>query len=124
MLRHPRHHRQARSVDAGGGRLSPATPPLPELPNLPREAGMKHYVREAFLFRWNLLLFAGGVAAAALTPLAPVLLPLVAAGELTYLTGLVSIPRFRAAIDAKAHAAGKASTGVIGPVPPPASLVS
>ena len=35
-----------------------------------------------------------------------VLLPLVAAGELTYLTGLLSIPRFRAAIDAKVHAAG------------------
>ena len=33
------------------------------------------------------------------------LLPLVAAGELTYLAGLVSIPRFRAAIDAKVHAA-------------------
>ena len=43
-------------------------------------------------------------AAAALTPLAAVLLPLVAARELTYLAGLVSIPRFRAAIDAKVHA--------------------
>ena len=42
-----------------------------------------------------------------MTPLAGVLLPLVAAGELTYLTGLVSIPRFRAAIDAKVHAAGQ-----------------
>jgi len=44
-----------------------------------------------------------------LTPLAPVLLPLVAAGELTYLTSLVSIPRFRAAIDAKVHAANQAA---------------
>ena len=67
---------------------------------------MPDYLKEAFLFRWNLLFFLGGAAAAALTPLAGVLLPLVAAGELTYLAGLVSIPRFRAAIDAKVHAAG------------------
>jgi hypothetical protein len=65
---------------------------------------MGNYLREAFLFRWNLLFFLGTAAAAALTPFAGVLLPLVAAGELTYLTGLVSIPRFRAAIDAKVHA--------------------
>ena len=62
---------------------------------------MPDYLREAFLFRWNILFFLGGAAAAALTPIAGVLLPLVAAGELTYLTGLVSIPRFRAAIDAE-----------------------
>ena len=42
------------------------------------------------------------------------LLPLVAAGELTYLAGLVSVPRFRAAIDAKAHAAGKAAGAATG----------
>jgi hypothetical protein len=65
---------------------------------------MKDYLREAFFFRWNLLLLAGGAAAAAMLPAAAVLLPLIAAGELTYLAGLVSIPRFRAAIDAKAHA--------------------
>ena len=69
-------------------------------------ASLKDYLREAFLFRWNLLFFLGGVAGAALTPLPGVLLPLVAAGELTYLAGLISIPRFRAAIDAKVHAAG------------------
>src|ERR671931_1144955 len=73
----------------------------------PKTAGMADYLKEAFLFRWNLLFFLGGTAAAAMTPLAPVLLPLVAAGELTYLTGLVSIPRFRAAIDAKVYAASK-----------------
>src|SRR5205809_7025160 len=73
----------------------------------PRTAGMPDYLKEAFLFRWNLLLFLGGTAAAALTPLAPVLLPLVAAGALTYLAGLVSIPRVPAAIDAKRHAAGR-----------------
>ena len=87
------------------------------------EAGMSDYLREAFLFRWNLLLFLGGTAAAAMTPLAPVLLPLVAAGEITYLTGLVSIPRFRAAIDAKFHAA-RAAAGPEPPPPPPVSVVA
>ena len=77
--------------------------------NAPTGAGMADYLKEAFLFRWNLLFFLGGTAAAALTPFAEVLLPLVAAGELTYLTGLVSIPRFRAAIDAKVHAEGQAA---------------
>src|SRR6185436_8938390 len=71
----------------------------------PQGAGMPDYLREAFLFRWNLLFFLGGTAAAAIAPMSVALLPLVAAGELLYLTGLVSIPRFRAAIDAKVHAA-------------------
>ena len=69
---------------------------------------MTDYVREAFFFRWNLLAFGGSAMAVALTPLGPILLPLVVAGELAYLTGLVSIPRFRAAIDAKVHAAQSA----------------
>ena len=79
---------------------------------------------EAFLFRWNLLFFLGGAAAAALTPLAGVVLPLVAAGEIAYLTGLVSVPRFRAAIDAKVHAEGKPATGAVTPAPPPVSVVA
>jgi hypothetical protein len=91
-------------------------PRIPRRPDLPREAGMRDYVREAFLFRWNLLFFAGGAAAAALTPLAPVLLPLVAAGELTYLASLVSIPRFRAAIDAKFHT-DRTAASAAGPAP-------
>src|SRR5215467_3484356 len=86
------------------------------------DAGMADYLKEAFLFRWNLLFFLGGTAAAAMTPLAPVLLPLLAAGELTYLTGLVSIPRFRAAIDAKVHAASRASAAP-GEAPPPSVSV-
>ena len=85
---------------------------------------MSNYLREAFLFRWNLLFLMGSAAAAALTPLAAVLLPLVAAGELTYLTGLISVPRFRAAIDAKVHAAGRAPIGSAAPPQPPVSLVA
>jgi class 3 adenylate cyclase len=33
----------------------------------PRSAGMADYLKEAFLFRWNLLFVVGGAAAAALT---------------------------------------------------------
>src|ERR671935_2874440 len=88
----------------------------------PRGAGMGAYLKEAFLFRWNLLFFLGGTAAAALMPITGVLLPLVAAGELTYLAGLVSVPRFRAAIDAKVHAAGRPA--VEAPPPPPVSIVA
>ena len=104
-------------------RVDPAKK-VPLTPQAPRGAGMSDYLKEAFLFRWNLLFLLGGSAAVALTPLAPVLLPLVAAGELAYLTGLVSVPRFRAAIDAKVHAAGKAVGASAAPAPPPVSLVS
>jgi hypothetical protein len=91
----------------------------------PSGAALSDYLKEAFLFRWNLLLLLGGSAAAALTPLAGVLLPLVAAGELTYLAGLVSIPKFRAAVDARVHAAARGSAGgEDGSQPPQASLVT
>src|SRR6266566_3184074 len=86
--------------------------------------GMSDYLKEAFLFRWNLLLFLGSTAAAALTPASGILLPLVAAGELTYLAGLVSIPRFRAAIDAKVHAGVRpAAAPSSAAQPPPISIV-
>jgi len=99
-----------------------APQPPPPMFRPGRAAGMSDYLREAFLFRWNVLLFAGGVAAAALTPFATALLPLVAAGEMTYLAGLISIRRFRAAVDAKVHAEGRATPAAAGPAP--VSLVS
>ena len=67
-------------------------------------AGLAQYLKAAFLFRWNLLIFLGSAAAAALSPLPDVLLPMVVSGELAYLAGLVSIPRFRGAIDAQSRA--------------------
>src|SRR6266571_442424 len=88
-----------------------APPQQVQPPRRVQGGGMSDYLKEAFLFRWNLLFFLGSTAAAALTPVSGILLPLVAAGELTYLAGLVSIPRFRAAIDAKVHAAGQAGGG-------------
>src|SRR5215510_10688071 len=90
----------------------------------PKSAGMGDYLREAFLFRWNLLLFLGGAAASALTPapLPQVLLPLIAAGELSYLAGLVSMPRFRAAIDVKVNAANRPPVVATTPTAPAPSL--
>jgi hypothetical protein len=82
-----------------------------------RGAGLGRYLKEAFFLRWNVLLFAGGLAAALLSPWPDAVLPLVAATELAYLAGLVSRPRFREAIDARVHqegrgeaAAGRATT--------------
>src|SRR5262245_7073024 len=103
-------------------RTSPPASPPAVRPAAPRRtAGMADYLREAFLFRWNVLFFAGGVAAAAMTPFPGGALPLVAAAELTYLAGLISIGRFRAAVDAKVHAAGR--TEEAGPTVAPPSIV-
>jgi len=77
-------------------------PPLPESPRR-QGAGIGRYLKEAFMFRWNVLLFLGGAAAALLSPWPDIFLPLVGAAELTYLAGLVSIPKFRTAIDVRAH---------------------
>jgi hypothetical protein len=59
------------------------------------------YLKHAFLFRWNLLFFFGASVLAALSPWPGGLLPIVGSLELAYLTGLLAMPRFRTAIDAK-----------------------
>jgi hypothetical protein len=100
-------------------------PPAAPVSSVPQGAGMGDYLKEAFLFRWNMLLFLGGSAAAALTPFPDFFLPLVGAVELSYLAGLISIPRFRAAIDAKVHAARQTATSdAIGPQVSAVSLVT
>ena len=91
---------------------------------MPTGAGMGDYLKEAFLFRWNMLLFLGGVAAAAISPFPDFLLPLVGAAEATFLTGLISVPRFRAAIDAKVHAARQGTSPAAGPQIPAVSVVT
>src|SRR5439155_1985889 len=63
--------------------------------------GIAHYLWRAFTSRWNLLIVFGSSAAAMLSPWPDVLLPLIGAGEAIYLGGLVSLPRFRQAIDAQ-----------------------
>jgi hypothetical protein len=69
----------------------------------PKRAGLLRYLKEAFLFRWNLLVLGGAGAVAILSGHGDIALPLVAAGELTYLAGLATLPRFQRAIDAKAR---------------------
>jgi hypothetical protein len=73
--------------------------PLPS--SRSRGAGVTDYLKHAFLYHWNLLLFVGGAGLAALSPWPDALLPIVGALELTYLTGLLATQRFRTAIDAK-----------------------
>jgi DNA-binding FrmR family transcriptional regulator len=73
----------------------------------PTGASVWRYLKEAFLFKWNLAGFLGAAAFGILSPSPDIALPLIAAVELTYLVGLTTIPRFRAAIDAKAHAEKK-----------------
>jgi chemotaxis protein histidine kinase CheA len=68
-----------------------------------KRAGLFRYLKEAFAFRWNLLIFGGAAAAAVVSGHADIALPLVAAAEVTYLAGLATLPRFQAAIDAKAR---------------------
>jgi hypothetical protein len=85
----------------------------------PKRAGLLRYLKEAFLFRWNLLVVGGASCAALLSGHLDVALPLVAAAELTYLGGLATLPRFQAAIDAKARAG--ADGRVLGPARPAAA---
>ncbi len=68
-----------------------------------KKAGWFRYVKEAFMYRWNLLVFGGAAAAAVISGHPDVALPLVAAGEITYLAALTTLPRFQGAIDAKAR---------------------
>jgi hypothetical protein len=82
----------------------------------PKKAGWFRYVKEAFVYRWNLLLFGGAAAAALLSPSPDIVLPLVMAGELAYLGGLTTLPRFQAAIDSKARSEERGLT--TGSAPP------
>lgn len=71
---------------------------------MPARAGLGDYIKRAFLWRWNLLLLAGSLAGAFISPWADGLVPLILAGEAAFLAALISTPRFRDAVDAEAHA--------------------
>ena len=71
--------------------------------------GLTKYFRVAFLNRWNLLGFLGGSAFAWLTGRPDVLLPLVAAAELTYVGLLGTHPKFQKYVDAQEAAALRAA---------------
>lgn len=82
-----------------------------------QKAGLFRYLKEAFTFRWNLLLFGGAAAAAVVSGHADIALPLVAAAEVTYLAGLATLPRFQAAIDARVRAEERGLPGRQAPDP-------
>lgn len=82
-----------------------------------KKAGWFRYLKEAFSYRWNLLIFGGAAAAAILSPSPDIVLPLVMAGELAYLGGLTTLPRFQAAIDAKARSEGRGLVTGSAPAP-------
>src|SRR5262245_47394046 len=90
---------------------------MPDSPTTSRGTSALTYVKHAFLYHWNLLLFAGGAALAALSPFPDAALPIVGGLELAYLTGLIAVPRFRTAIDAKiaAQARERATSGASNP---------
>ena len=77
----------------------------------PKKAGLLRYLKEAFIFRWNLLFLGGAAAAAVVSGHADIALPIVAAAEVTYLAGLATLPRFQGAIDAKARAEERKAGG-------------
>src|SRR5437763_9296575 len=69
-----------------------------------RSASLGAYLKAAFLYHWNLLFVVGGGALAALSGKPDALLPIVGGLEIAYVTGLLAMPRFRTAIDARAAA--------------------
>ena len=73
----------------------------------PKKAGFFRYIKEAFLFKWHLLALGGAAALAVISGHPDIALPLVAAGEMAYLAGLTTLPKYQKAIDMKAHAEGK-----------------
>ena len=68
---------------------------------MPRQATFVDYVKAAFFWRWNLLAAGAGVAFGLLSTVPGMILPLVAAAEITYLGLLSANERFRKAIDAR-----------------------
>ena len=83
---------------------------------------MRNYLKAAFLYRWNLLFFLGGLAGAAMSPWPDAMLPIVGALEIAYLTALSGMPRFRTAIDAKIASELRGSSAQIAEGPAQDSL--
>lgn len=72
-----------------------------------KRAGFFEYIKKAFTHHWNLLAFGAAVVGGALTGHADIILPVVAAVEMTYLAGLASNAKFQSYVDAQAHQAEK-----------------
>ncbi|MEZ6126514.1 MAG: hypothetical protein R3C49_25615 [Planctomycetaceae bacterium] len=67
------------------------------------------YIRKAFANHWNLLGLAGATAFTAISGNWDVGLPLIAAGEVAWLTFVGTHPRFRQYVDIQEHQASKAN---------------
>lgn len=90
-----------------------ATPPVGPSTVIKRP-GAGEYLKRAFFYRWNMLLFLGAAGAALLSPIPDAMLALVGAAELVYLTGLISHPKFRDSVDAQFHQATRSQAAVTG----------
>ena len=69
--------------------------------------GLFKYIKDAFLFHWNLLAFAGGMGFALLSGHPDVAVPVVLAGEAAYLGLLATHPKFQRHVDAQEAKAGR-----------------
>jgi hypothetical protein len=85
------------------------------------------YAKVAFLYRWNLLVFAAAMGFSLLSGQGDVFVPLALAGEIAYLGLLASHPKFQLAVDAQEsqaiRAQGTANTdevvrSILGSLPP------
>lgn len=74
--------------------------------------GLAKYIRMAFVNRWNLLAFGGGIALAFISGVPDVIAPLVLAAEAAYLGLLGTHPRFQKYVDAQAAAVDRKEQAV------------
>jgi DNA repair exonuclease SbcCD ATPase subunit len=70
--------------------------------------GLGKYIKKAFLYHWNLLVFLGGMGFAALSGHPDVVAPLVLAGEAAYLGYIGTHPRFQRYVDAQENKVARA----------------
>src|SRR5687767_6879466 len=82
-------------------------------PTGPRSPRIRDYMKHAFLYHWNLLVFGGAAVAAALSPYPEGLLPIIGGLEIAYLTALSGMPKFRTAVAAKLNARGRGKDSTV-----------
>ncbi len=90
--------------------------------------GLFKYLHAAFTERWNLLVFLGGLAFAAVGPAPDVTMPLIFAAEIAYLGFLGTHPKFQKYVEAQeakaarsegTHTAEQTRLRILGALPKP-----
>jgi hypothetical protein len=71
---------------------------------------MVSYLKRAFMFRWNMLLFGGAIGFSILSGRPDVWMPLAFAAECVYLGGLATHPKFQAYVEAQQAKAARRTT--------------